>query len=69
MSEIFVVLICREVSSILSTKKGQEELAVPEVVTMAESASDGERGVDGSAMEVEKPQVTYLVRECLRCPN
>lgn len=61
-----MVSICREVSSILSTKKGQEELAIPEAVTMVESGSEGEKGLNGSAMEVDKkPQVTYLVREYL----
>lgn len=61
-----MVSICREVSSILSTKKGQEELSIPEAVIMVESGSEGEKGLNGSAMEVDKkPQVTYLVREYL----
>ena len=51
------LIFCREFSSILSTKKPQEELLVPEV-EMVESQSERE-----GAMEVgEKAEITYLVR-------
>ena len=53
----FFLCFCREFSSILSTKKPQEELLVPEI-EMVESKLERE-----GAMEVgEKAKITYLVR-------